>query len=168
MDIWKYNSIPTLYSNSVISKTKIYSIFLRQTWTLKGKPFCFCNGVTTIEERVFEDCSSLASITIPNSVTTIYQYAFNGCSNLTSVTIGNGVTRIWQGVFSGCSSLTSIIIPANVTGISRYVFFNCLNLTIYCEAYKKPSDWHESWNLSKCPVYWAGEWEYVDGVPTAK
>ena len=43
---------------------------------------------------LFEGCSSLTSITIPNSVTNIGFLAFGGCTSLTSVTIPNSVTSI--------------------------------------------------------------------------
>ena len=37
------------------------------------------NGITSIGNYAFRDCSSLASVTIPNSVTSIGNYAFEGC-----------------------------------------------------------------------------------------
>ena len=36
-------------------------------------------SVTSIGESAFEDCTGLASITIPNSVTSIGEYAFEDC-----------------------------------------------------------------------------------------
>ena len=59
--------------------------------------------------NIFEDCSSLASVSIPNSVTSIGNYAFSGCSSLASVIIGNGVTSIGEHAFYYCSSLNTVI-----------------------------------------------------------
>ena len=49
-------------------------------------------SVTTIGERAFYSCKSLASIDIPNSVTTIGERAFYNCTSLASVNIPNSVT----------------------------------------------------------------------------
>ena len=86
------------------------------------------NGVTTIGDNAFSDCSGLTSVTIPNSVTTIGDYAFYYCSSLTSVTIGNGVTSIGDQAFQYCSNLTDVTIPGNVTTIGDYAFEACSNL----------------------------------------
>ena len=102
--------------------------------TYKGKP------VSTILERAFFDCSSLASIVIPNSVTSIEREAFYTCTSLTSVTIPDSVTEIGKFAFQGCDSLT-----------------------IYAQAQSKPSGWDSSWNYSDCPVVWGHTHSYTSG-----
>ena len=87
------------------------------------------NGVTSIGDYAFNQCSGLTSVTIPNSVTSIGEGAFSGCSGLTSVTIGNGVTSIGEYAFLKCSGLTSIEIPNSVTSIENIAFGNCSGLT---------------------------------------
>ena len=66
------------------------------------------NGVKSIKDCAFTDCSSLESVTIPNSVTSIGYWAFYGCSMLTSVTIPNSVKKIGFAAFSDCKSLQKI------------------------------------------------------------
>ena len=87
------------------------------------------DGVTTIGEFAFRDCSNLTSVTIPNSVTEIRGHAFDGCSALTSVTIPNSVTTIGWSTFSGCSAITSVTIPNSVTEIRGSTFKDCSSLT---------------------------------------
>ena len=71
------------------------------------------NGVTSIGDSAFKDCTDLTSVTIPDSVTSIGCDAFSGCESLTSVTIPDSVTNIGDGVFEGCTCLTSISVAEN-------------------------------------------------------
>ena len=48
------------------------------------------NGVTSIGDYAFLDCSGLTSITIPNSVTSIKISAFMGCSALKLIIVEKG------------------------------------------------------------------------------
>ena len=76
--------------------------------------FTAYNGTAVSEYRIndyaFYDCSSLASVTIPDSVTSIGSSAFYNCSGLTSVTIPDSVTSIGDYAFTGCNSLTAVYI----------------------------------------------------------
>lgn len=86
------------------------------------------NGTVSINRGVFEDCTSLKSVTIPGSVTIIGDDAFAGCTSLTSLIIPDGVTRIGWGACSGCTSLTSVTIPNSVTTIGGSAFDGCTSL----------------------------------------
>ena len=87
------------------------------------------NGITSIGDWAFYNCSSLTSIEIPNSVTSIGDNAFGLCSSLTSIEIPNSVTSIGDCAFEWCISLTSIEIPNSVTSIGDWAFYNCSGLT---------------------------------------
>ena len=85
-------------------------------------------GVNSIGVDAFYECSNLARATIPNSVTSIGVAAFNSCSSLESVMVGKGVTSIGYAAFALCSSLTSVTIPENVTSIGESAFNGCNSL----------------------------------------
>ena len=121
----------------------------------KAGAFVIPNGVASIEDQAFRDCSKLTSITIPDSVISIGwnvfygcssltsmiipgsveslgDYAFSLCSSLASVTIENGVITIGDEAFSLCTNLTSIVIPNSVTSIGRSAFAGCSSLINVC------------------------------------
>ena len=83
------------------------------------------DGVTSIGDFAFYNCTSLTSITIPDSVTSIGYYAFYKCTGLTSITIPDSVTSIGNAAFYNCTSLTSITIPDSVTSIEIAAFYGC-------------------------------------------
>ena len=85
--------------------------------------------VTRIGSYVFSCCSGLTSITIPYGVTNISDFTFSGCSSLKSITIPDSVTSIGSDAFKDCSRLTSITIPDGVTSIGYYAFKGCSSLT---------------------------------------
>ena len=87
----------------------------------------FENGVTSIGDRAFYDCQSLASITIPNSVTSIGENTFSHCRSLTSIIIPNSVSSIGENTFSYCG-LTSFTITNSVSSIPFGCFYECRNL----------------------------------------
>ena len=87
------------------------------------------DGVTSIGDDAFRNCSALTSMTIPDGVTNIGNYAFRNCSALESITIPNSVTSIGDLAFYNCSALSSITIPEGVPSISFCAFYGCSALT---------------------------------------
>ncbi|GHV77193.1 hypothetical protein AGMMS49942_20140 [Spirochaetia bacterium] len=66
----------------------------------------------------------LASITLPNTLTNISNI-FQNCSSLTSITIPAGVTSSWNYTFKNCTSLTSVIMrPSTPPTLGTNMFDN--------------------------------------------
>ena len=87
------------------------------------------SGVTSIKDGVFSNCKNLASISIPESVTEIREQAFYECSSLTAVSIPESVASIGQSAFYGCSSLSSLTLSNGVVSIGNHAFSECDALT---------------------------------------
>ena len=129
---WSFNSKTGTLTISGAGKMDDYNWDNCSPWYAYSsvtKAIVIEDGVTSIGDYAFEDCSSLTSITIPDSVTSIGDYAFEYCSSLTSITIPDSVTSIGWYAFKNCSNLTSITIPNNVTSIGNSAFRDCSNLT---------------------------------------
>ena len=75
-------------------------------------------------ERIYinESGEEVTKITIPEGVTSIGDWAFEECTKLKEVTIPNSVTHIWDNAFYECISLTEITIPDSVTYIGDRAF----------------------------------------------
>ena len=87
--------------------------------------------VKEIGPSVFDGCSGLTGVTIPDGVTSIGSSAFSGCSGLTSVTIpqlvcNNGLLSVFP---SSYSAITNIVISDSVKSLRDFMFLNCSNLT---------------------------------------
>ena len=79
---------------------------------------------------VFQNNTTITSITIPSTVITIGQYAFSGCGNLVSATINPGGSNVNVKNYSFQNTgLTSITIPASVATVGVNAFFGCNSLT---------------------------------------
>ena len=80
------------------------------------------DGVTSVGNDAFYECTNLASVNIPDSITIIGSGAFSDCTSLTSVNIPDSVTIIEDYAFQH-TSLTSVTIPRSVEEIGRDAFW---------------------------------------------
>ncbi len=81
-------------------------------------------NIVDTEKYVFENCTSLESVTIPNSITNIGSYSFRGCSSLKTVNIKGIVSNIGVSAFENCTKLTTINLPNGITNILPNAFYN--------------------------------------------
>lgn len=65
-------------------------------------------GTKTIAAYAFADCTSLASLVIPDGVTYIGDWAFEACISLTSITIPDSVSSIGEYAFMYCNALADV------------------------------------------------------------
>ena len=106
--------------------------------------------------EVFNGCSNLEQLDIPNNVARIEEFAFFNCDKLQTIVIPDSVTSIGTEAFAFCDSLSSVIIGKNVETIGNIAFLDCYDLKdIFCYVENKPIGWHDNWN-SYCPasVHW--------------
>lgn len=78
---------------------------------------------------VFQACTALTSVVLPNTLTNIQQYSFYGCTNLASINFPASITTIGTYAFYSCTTLESVTLPTTVTSINNFVFYGCTKLT---------------------------------------
>lgn len=85
-------------------------------------------NITEWGSYIFENCTSLVTVKLPDNITRIPTGMFKGCTAVTSLTIPKTCTIIEREAFAG-TSLTKIDIPLNVAFIESEAFADCQKLT---------------------------------------
>ena len=93
----------------------------------------FNRDLLTIEDKAFWN-SGIKEVSIPNSVESFEKGTFGNCSNLLMLSIGNNITSVDASYFEGCNNLSSLTIddgpnPIELSGDWKN-FTNLENLTI--------------------------------------
>jgi len=122
------------------------------------------DGVTSVSQYSFGQCTNLTTVVIGNDVETIGQFAFNDCgTSFTSLTLGSSLKSVGMAAFLNAKGITTLTlpdgfetvgdyafcrlealqtlnIPSSVTSIGTYAFYRCYPLaTINCAAVTPPS-----------------------------
>ena len=86
------------------------------------------NFVTNLYNNLFDGCSGITSIALPNTLKTIDAYVFHKCTGLIDIEIPEGVTKIGNNSFENCTKLANVSLPASLEIIEPYLFHNCISL----------------------------------------
>lgn len=87
-------------------------------------------GLLSIENDAFYNCSALTSIKIPTTCSSIGDFAFYGCINLTIVDSENiSQISIGQSAFENCYKLNDFK-PNHIISLGERAFYNCRLLMI--------------------------------------
>ena len=82
-------------------------------------------GITTLYDRTFRRFYALETVVLPNTLTTIGAAGsgvFQSCTALKNIVIPESVTILGEGAFVECTSLKSINIPSGITRIEKNTF----------------------------------------------
>ena len=101
------------------------------------------DGVISIGDDTFNNCTELTSINLPSKLGAIEDGAFMNCEKLYfgEIIFPEGVRRIGNYAFYGNNSITKIVIPEVAWYIGKCSFAYCSNLSsVYCKPIE-PSEW---------------------------
>lgn len=78
--------------------------------------------------NVFEDCKQLTTATLPSNAVSISGGMFQNCTALQEIVIPDTYTQVSVKLCYGCSSLKKLTLGANVEVIKNGAFFECTSL----------------------------------------
>lgn len=82
-------------------------------------------NMKTLPQGMFELCSSLSSVTLPQYLLSIDDYAFDGCSSLAEIKLPIYLNSLGYRALADCSKLTSLDLPSSLQSIGSYAFAGC-------------------------------------------
>ena len=92
------------------------------------KALSIADGITSVGNNAFYDCSNLAEVTLPDGVSEIGNNAFRDCDKLEAIDLPAELKIIGSRAFY-YSGLKKVVIPASVTSIGADAFGWCSRLT---------------------------------------
>ena len=116
--------------------------------------------ITSIGFSVFNSCTSLKNVSMPNTLTSIGNNAFLGCTSLKNITIPASITSIGNNAFFGCTSMQEYhFLGTTPPTLGVDVFYNIpANCVIYVPA--------ESVETYQTANYWSDYASYIQAEPT--
>lgn len=107
----------------------------RQCTSLTSVIFAQGTELEYMQEKAFQNCSSLATIEMPEAIDYTGDAVFSGCSKLTELTLPKKIGEIAEegsdntfGILGGCSALKEVTLPYDAT-YPQLTFRNCTNLS---------------------------------------
>ena len=89
----------------------------------------FPNTLKEIGAKVFMYDKKLETVVLPEGLQTIGGAAFRECSNLRQVTFPKTLKKIGNWAFKHCSELESVILPEGLEELGEGAFSDCFNMT---------------------------------------
>ena len=80
------------------------------------------DGVTSIGDETFYDCTALKTVDFPDGMTEIGCRAFFNCTALKAADFPDGMTEIGAMAFYNCTALTEITLPESIDHIGNDAF----------------------------------------------
>lgn len=88
------------------------------------------SSLKSVPDEAFYNCTSLATVTLPEGLTEIGDGAFEKCQVLSTINLPSSLKELGSEVFEGCKALADITLPENLTTIGRYAFEDCAIKTL--------------------------------------
>ena len=83
--------------------------------------------------RVFNGCTNLKRVTLPNTVIEL-DHTFYECSSLEEIILPDSIAAIHTGSFYSCKALRTVYLPSHVCSVSDSAFLGCHIGSLICDS----------------------------------
>ena len=97
----------------------------------EARTLILTDTITHIQEKAFEGCHEMTSVTFSSNLKYIGNDAFSNCRRLTSVELPEGLESLGEGAFAWCEELSEINIPQSLKSVGRHCFEGSRNLQLF-------------------------------------
>ena len=81
-----------------------------------------CGSYQSYSHGIFENCSALKEVVLPEGIEVINYYAFYGCSSLAEIKLPSTVKSMRESAFNGATLLKEIGLPEGLTELGYMAF----------------------------------------------
>lgn len=131
--VFNGRKVATIGESAFYQLTSVISVDLPHTITkIESMAFAGCVNLQKITwTNHTDDTDSDGVSELPEGVISIGEFAFYNCSSLTELGLGKSLETIERFAFSNCTSLNNVVLPYTVTYIGDATFQYCSSMTSF-------------------------------------
>jgi len=146
---------PTMSARNGILYSKDYTTLIACPSSLTDT-FTVPEGVETIADEAFANCTKLTRVSFPTSLRKIGTSAFSECWRITSMDIPEGLTYIGNNAFYATQGLQELILPASLEYLGTYCFYQSWVTELYFRGNAPMVDRYLQYNGMISTIYYMG------------
>ena len=128
-----YNSIDEDFALNFYEVGELTKLFLLSGINpldyMKWVPSNFLRSVKDIGQGTFQQCYNLKNVIFETTnIFKLVPHLFENCSSLTNIKLPDNLTGIGYACFADCKNLAIIDLPSTINNIDNKAFIGCLNL----------------------------------------
>lgn len=124
-------TFPSGFTSAIGSIQNAPAVYVEENLNEDGKFIsAVVHGRTVIRGNLFNGCTNLVTVTIPDNITLIYESAFYFCIELTTVNLPDTIVTIASGAFQQAVSFNTPNLPNSLMLIGSRAFSQCESLTL--------------------------------------
>ena len=124
----QYTFQENYFCKDVVLPEKLETIGKRAFYHNYNIKVTFNDGLKTIQDEAFYECSDAKFSAFPESLTSIGEHAFYKCNGITEIVIPQNVTTLGDYAFQYCQNITKAGLGVNLYSLNSRIFGNCSSL----------------------------------------